>query len=77
MGAGEVSALMGEERGDAGSGCAGSAGGALARARCAVPCRAGGGTLRSGALITSAAADLVVLVFRSTQVAAPAARPNY
>lgn len=68
---------MGEERGDAGSGCAGSAGGALARARRAVPRCDGGAMLQNRVLITSVAADLMALVFRSTQVAAPAARPNY
>lgn len=67
---------MGEEQADAGSGHADSAGGALACARCTMPGCAGGATLRSGALITSVAADLVELVFRNAQVAAPAARPN-
>lgn len=43
------------------------------------PCRAtlGGAMLRNRVLITSVAADLMALVFGSTQVAAPAARPNY
>lgn len=53
----------------------------------AVPCRAvpsraepgcaRGATLRSRALTTSVAADLVALVFTSARVPASAARPNY
>ena len=68
---------MGKERGDAGRGCAASAGSALARSRRAVLCCPAGAMLRSRALTTSVAADLMALVFRSARVAAPAARPNY
>lgn len=73
----KLSALIGEERDDAGSGCAGSAGGALVRTHCAVPCCARGTMLWSRAVIASVAVDLMVLVFRSTQVAVPEARSNY